>query len=89
VFFRTQYGKIKLIELINKNPDSDKFKSFINKFVMQINKSRTAKGYSQNKLLARELQELRRLKDETVIPAEAYEKAKVLIFKHEAFKANE
>lgn len=87
VFFRSQYGKIKLVELINKNPDNDSFRSFINKFVMQINKSKTAKGLNQNKSLALELRELRRLKDETIIPAGSYEKAKQLIFKHEAFSA--
>ena len=89
VYFRTQYGKIKLVELINKNPDNDSFRSFINKFVVQINKCKTAKGHNQNKFLARELQELRRLKDETVIPNGSYEKAKQLIFKHEAFSATE
>ncbi len=89
VYFRSQYGHIKLVELINKNPDSDQFKSFLNKFVMQIKKSQTAKGYNQNQFLARELQELRRLKDETMIPEPAYEKAKRLIFKHEAFKSAE
>ena len=89
VYFRTQYGKIKLVELINKNPDNDSFRSFINKFVVQINKCKTAKGHNQNKFLARELQELRRLKDETVIPNGSYEKAKRLIFRHEAFSATE
>ena len=89
VFFRTQYGKVKLVEVINKNPDTDSFRSFITKFVMQIKKCKTAKGLNQNKFLARELQELRRLKDETVIPEASYEKAKRLIFKHEAFSATE
>jgi len=89
VFFRSQYGKIKLIELINKNPDDESFRSFINKFIMQIKKTKTAKNLNQNKTLARELQELRRLKDETVIPVASYEKAKKLIFKHEAFSATE
>lgn len=89
VFFRSQQGKIKLIELINKNPDSESFRSFVTKFIMQIKKAKTAKNLSQNKLLAKELQELRRLKDETVIPEGSYEKAKQLIFKHEAFSAIE
>lgn len=87
VFFRSQYGKIKLVELINKNPDKANFRSFITKFVMQINKSKTAKGLNQNKFLARELRELRRLKDESVIPVRSYEKAKQLILRHEAFNA--
>ena len=85
VFFRSQYGKIRLVELINKNPDNDSFRSFVNKFIMQIKKSKTARGLSQNKFLARELRELRRLKDESIIPSGSYEKAKQLIFKHEAF----
>ncbi len=89
VYFRTQYGKIKLIELINKNPDNESFRRFINRFVQQINKSKTAKGFKQNKFLAQELRELRRLKDETVIPVESYEKAKQLIFGHEAFSATD
>ncbi len=89
VFFRSQYGKIKLIELINKNPDGDSFRSFISKFIMQVKKAKTAKNMNQTRLLARELQELRRLKDETVIPVNSYEKAKKLIFKHEAFNATE
>ena len=28
VYFRSQFGKIKLMELINKNPDSDSFRAF-------------------------------------------------------------
>jgi len=63
VYFRTQYGKIKLVEMINKNPDNDSFRGFVNKFVKQIIKCKTAKGITQNKFLASELQELRRLKD--------------------------
>ena len=89
VFFRTEYGKIKLIELLNKNPDVEAFRSFINKFVMQIKKAKTAKNLNQTRFLARELQELRRLKDETVIPNNSYEKAKKLIFRHKAFSATE
>ena len=89
VFFRSQYGKIRLIELINRNPDTESFRSFINKFVMQIKRAQTAKKMNQAKFLARELRELRRLKDETVIPVDSYEKAKKLIFSHDAFSAAE
>ena len=89
VFFRSRYGKIKLIELINKNPDNKSFRSFLNKLVMQINKAKTARGLNQAKSLARELKELRRLKDEGIIPENSYEKAKQLIFKHEGFTSAE
>ena len=87
VYFRSQYGKIRLLELENKRPNQQAFTDFINKIVVQINKSKTAKGFDQSKFLAAELKELRRLKDETIVPEESYEKAKKLIFKHEAFKA--
>jgi len=87
VYFRSQYGKIRLLELENKRPNPKKFTAFINKIVVQINKSKTARGLDQSKFLAAELKELRRLKDENIIPEESYEKAKRLIFKHEAFKS--
>lgn len=89
VYFRSRFGKVRLMELINKNPDNDSFRSFINKLVMQINKSKTARNKNQGQMLASELQELRRLMEETVVTEESYEKAKKLIFKHEAFKAAE
>ena len=89
VIFRSQFGKVPLVELINNNPDKAQFRSFITKFIVQINKSKTAKGYTASKFLAKELKDLRRLKEETVIPTLAYEKAKKLIFGHKAFKAAE
>ena len=89
VYFRSQFGKIRLFELANNNPDKDKFRSFVNQIVVQINKSKVAKEMNQSQLLASELKELRRLKDENIVPDDSYEKAKVLIFKHEAFKAVE
>ena len=89
VYFRSQHGGVPLIELINKNPDIEQFRNFINKFIMQIKKAKTAKPYNQNKFLSRELQELRRLKDETIVAEEDYEKAKRRIFKNEAFKSAE
>ena len=87
VFFRTQYGKIRLVELINKNPDNASFSQFVSAFVKQINEAKESRGYSQAKSLARELKELRRLKDESVVPVLSYEKAKKLIFRHKAFKS--
>ena len=89
VYFRSQFGKIRLFELANNNPDKDSFRDFVNKIVVQINKSKAAKGMNQSQLLAAELKELRRLKDENIVPDESYEKAKQLIFKHEAFKSAE
>ena len=89
VYFRSQFGKIRLFELANNNPDKESFRDFVNRIVVQINKSKAAKNMNQSQLLAAELKELRRLKDENIVPEEAYEKAKLQIFKHEAFKAAE
>ncbi len=87
VYFRSQFGKIKLMELTNNNPDKESFRAFISQLVKQIKKSKTDSNKDDSQLLAAELQQLRRLKDETVIAENAYEKAKRLIFKHEAFKS--
>ena len=89
VYFRSQYGKIRLLELENKQPNQKSFTTAVNKIVIHINKSKSAKGLSPGKLLAAELKELRRLRDEAIVPRESYEKAKKLIFKHEAFKSAE
>jgi len=89
VYFRSQFGKIRLFELANNDPNRDEFRKFINQIVVQINKSKAAKGMNQSQLLAAELKELRRLKNEDIVLEESYEKAKRLIFRHGAFKASE
>jgi len=89
VYFRSQFGKIRLFELANNNPDRELFHDFVNRIVVQINKSKAAKNMNQSQLLAAELKELRRLKDENIVPEDSYEQAKLQIFKHEAFKAAE
>jgi len=86
VYFRSQYGKIRLLELENRRPDQHSFTAAVNRIVVQINKSKTARGLDQSRFLAAELKELRRLKDESILPEESYEKAKKLIFQHKAFK---
>lgn len=85
VFFRTRYGKIKLVELTNNSPNRKRFRAFIKQFVAQINKTQSARGFNQAKSLARELKELRRLKEAAVLPDKSYQKAKQLIFSHKAF----
>ena len=88
VIFRTQFGNIKLIELLNKYPDKESFREFIGRFIMQIKMARIKKGFTASKFLAKELRELRRLRDEQVITEEEYQSAKAVIFRHDSFKAN-
>jgi hypothetical protein len=87
VYFRSRFGKIRLFELTNNNPNREIFRGFVKQIVMHINKGKAAKNMNESQLLAAELKELRRLKDENIVPGESYEKAKQQIFKHEAFKA--
>lgn len=89
VVFRSAVGKVKLLELFNHNPDKSAFRQFVDQFSAQIKTAQQARDLPLSSLLARELQELRRLKDERVIPAAAYERAKKTLFKHEAFKSSE
>jgi hypothetical protein len=87
VYFRSNFGKIRLLELSNNNPDKKSFRVFVNKTVVQINKSKTARGMNQSQFLTSELKELRRLKDESIVTEESYQRAKRRIFKHDGFRS--
>ena len=89
VYFRSQYGKVRLMELGYNRPDKQSFREFIRKFGAQIKQAKADRNLDQSQFLARELKEIRRLKDENIVPGTAYEKAKIRIFKHEAFKPTE
>ncbi|MCP4429757.1 MAG: hypothetical protein GY806_02140 [Gammaproteobacteria bacterium] len=88
VIFRTQFGNIRLIELINKYPNKVEFRKFIGRFILQVKKARVEKRFTTSKFLARELREIRRLRDETVVKEYEYQAAKKIIFQHSSFKAN-
>ncbi|MFA9420022.1 MAG: hypothetical protein ACERLB_07705 [Gammaproteobacteria bacterium] len=87
IIFKSQYGRIKFIELLNRYPDKKTFREFVGRFILQIKQAAKAKGYNQSTFLAQELVELRRLKDETVITQQQYEIAKTFILKHKGFQA--
>jgi hypothetical protein len=86
IIFKSQYGRIKLIELVNRYPNKKFFREFITGFILQIGKAAKGKKFSQSTFLARELVELRRLKNETVITEADYETAKSLILKDQGFQ---
>ena len=79
IIFKSQYGRVKFIEIINGYPDKKTFRKFIGRFMMQIKNEKSKKNYSPSKFLTRELQELRRLKNEEVISEEEYQSGKALI----------
>ena len=89
VYFRSQYGKVRLMELGYNKPDKKRFGEFIRNFGKQIKQAKANRNLDASQFLAQELKEIRRLKDEKIVPDASYEKAKVRIFKHEAFKVAE
>jgi len=86
IVFKSQYGRVKLIELLNRYPNKKAFRNFISQFIIQVKLSAKNKAYLQSDLLCRELVELRRLKDEAVLGKEEYELAKKVILKHKGFQ---
>ncbi len=89
VIFKTHFGNIKVIELINKYPDKDEFRQFIRRFIIQIKKAKAKKSFTTSKFLTQEIKEIRRLRDEKVVTENEYQSAKAIIFKHSSFKANQ
>ena len=87
IIFKSQYGRVKLIELLNRYPNKKLFRQFISRFILQVKQSAKKKGYTQASFLAQELVELRRLNEETVIKRDEYELAKIAILKHEGFQS--
>ena len=88
VIFKSQYGRVKFIEVLNRYPDKNTFRKFIARFMNQVKNEKAKKNFSQTKFLTRELQELRRLKNEVVITEEEYESGKALIFSHKSFQVS-
>ena len=88
IIFKSQYGRVKFIEILNKYPDKNTFRKFMARFMKQVKNQKAKKNYSQAKFLTRELQELRRLKNEEVISELEYESGKALIFKHKSFQVS-
>ena len=86
VIFKSQYGRVRFIELLNSYPDKKSFRKFLSMFKKHVKNEKAKNNFSQSKLLTRELQELRRLKNEGVISGSMYESGKALIFKHESFQ---
>lgn len=86
VIFRSQHGSVDLVELLNKYPDKESFRKFIGQFILRIKSAKKNKKLSPSKYLSGELKELRRLRDESIISAAAYEAAKVEIFHNESYQ---
>jgi len=88
IIFKSQYGRVKYIEILNKYPNKKACRKFLSSFVRQVKNEKARRNYSIAKFLARELQELRRLKNEDVITEKEYQSGKKAIFKHKSYQVS-
>lgn len=80
VFF-SQHGQVPVIELLYNVPDKAEFQRFVSELVNCINDQKSKLYYSKSQILAAELTEHRKLRDEGGISAKGYETAKKNIMK--------
>lgn len=84
----SRFGRAPILEFINNNPDHESFQQFSDQLSRQILLASQRNPASPKEILAQELKELRRLRNESVIPALQYERAKKQIFRNKAFKTD-
>ena len=87
VIFRAEYSKVRLIELLNNQPDKQQFNQFLSAFVSKIKEAKKDPGLDPTRAITSELKDLRRLKDDLVLSPKRYERAKGRLFKNKAFNA--
>lgn len=87
IFIVSRFGRIPVLELINKNPGKSSFNQFMNKLGKHIISAQHKAHLNATDHLTMELTELRRLKNEMVINEKYYEQAKKRIFGNKAFKS--
>ena len=78
--FYSEHGRIPIVEMLFRNPDKTSFQQFTNELINCIQSSKTENYYTDSQLLAAELSEHRRLRDEGILSSKQYEKAKARIF---------
>lgn len=81
-------GRAPVLEMMNNNPDQESFQNFSDSLSRQILLASQNSSASPTEKLALELKELRRLRNESVITALQYDRAKRNIFKNKAFKSD-
>lgn len=82
LLFYSRHGRIPLVELLNNKPRRGEFEDFLRDLVRHIRLAEEMDGANPRARLAAELREHRRLKDEAVIDASAYEAVKARILHH-------
>lgn len=87
IFIVSRFGRIPVLELINKNPSKSSYNEFMSQLGKHIISAQHKAHLNATDHLTMELKELRRLKNEMVINENYYEQAKKRIFKNKAFKS--
>ena len=85
--YYSRFGRVPLLELIDNQPDAQDLTDFLRRLSQTIHLSRQQHPRASGDALSFELRDLRRLRDEGVIDAETYERAKQRIFAHPAYRA--
>ena len=79
--FYSQHGRIQVIELLYGIPNKVEFQQFVAELAECINIAKSKTTYSDSQLLAAELSEHRKLRDEDILTDREYETAKNNIMK--------
>lgn len=79
LLFHSQHGRAALLEFLNNKPAKHEFRAFVQDLIQRIRQAREQRYPSSRALLAAELREHRRLRDEGVIDADEYDAVKARI----------
>lgn len=82
LLFHSQHGRAPLVEFLNDKPARHEFREFVQDLIHRIRQAREQRYPSSRALLAAELREHRRLKDEGVLGADEYEAVKARILQY-------
>lgn len=77
--FHSRHGRAPLLELLNRGHRNKEFRSFVDDITERVRRARAQRHGSARDLLAAELREHRRLKEEAIIDEQAYAVARAQI----------
>lgn len=86
VIFYSRYGNVPLLELIHQSPSKKTFEDFIETLKQKIATANRMNNSSLKEYLGKELNELRRLKNESVLGSTDFNNAFQRIVQHSAYK---
>ena len=76
LIFKSKHGQVPVVELMYNNPDKQRFRQFARELSKLIAQCQAQNYYTDSQILAAELSEHRRLRNEGALSDKAYEQAK-------------